>query len=188
MTSWKAADSTCACWCRHFTVNFHLLTYNPPTYSLTPAGTATPSAVPLVKHDADDSGLHHRGTAASTEKPALEVVAQTEGASAPTVTATPAAAAPQFKRARIDWLGIITLTVAVICLCLAVVWGGAEYGWSDGRIIALLTIAGVFLCVFITIEAVQVRVIKRQGIAFLMIQLPSPSQLPSTLLWHSSFV
>lgn len=56
------------------------------------------------------------------------------------------------KRPKIDYLGSITIVIAVTCLALALVWGGAEYPWDDGRIIALLIIAIIFIIVFIVIE------------------------------------
>ncbi|KAF2101411.1 MFS general substrate transporter [Rhizodiscina lignyota] len=48
--------------------------------------------------------------------------------------------------------GLIALLPGVICLCLALQWGGFTYSWSDGRIIALLVIAFVLLIVFVFIQ------------------------------------
>ncbi|KAK7419760.1 hypothetical protein QQX98_003132 [Neonectria punicea] len=45
--------------------------------------------------------------------------------------------------------GLLALLPGVICLCLALQWGGFTYNWSDGRIIALLVIAFVLLIVFV---------------------------------------
>lgn len=40
----------------------------------------------------------------------------------------------------------------MVCLLLALQWGGQQYDWSDRRIIALLTVFGVLLVVFIAIQ------------------------------------
>ena len=43
----------------------------------------------------------------------------------------------------------------IVCLLLALQWGGQRYAWSEGRIIALLTLFGVLLIVFILIQLWQ---------------------------------
>ncbi|KAH6973118.1 major facilitator superfamily domain-containing protein [Ilyonectria sp. MPI-CAGE-AT-0026] len=48
--------------------------------------------------------------------------------------------------------GLIALIPGVICLCLALQWGGFTYNWSDGRIIALLVLAFVLLITFVLIQ------------------------------------
>ncbi|KAI2616306.1 MFS general substrate transporter [Hypoxylon sp. NC1633] len=48
--------------------------------------------------------------------------------------------------------GLIALLPGVVCLCLALQWGGFTYSWNDGRIIALLVIAFVLLVAFIFIQ------------------------------------
>ncbi|KAJ9134321.1 MFS general substrate transporter [Pleurostoma richardsiae] len=48
--------------------------------------------------------------------------------------------------------GLVALLPGVICLCLALQWGGFTYSWSDGRIIALLVIAFVLLIAFVFIQ------------------------------------
>ncbi|KAH8705959.1 major facilitator superfamily domain-containing protein [Talaromyces proteolyticus] len=45
--------------------------------------------------------------------------------------------------------GLISLLPGVICLCLALQWGGFTYNWSDKRIIALLVVAFVLLIAFV---------------------------------------
>jgi hypothetical protein len=60
---------------------------------------------------------------------------------------------PFIERAlRIDWLGLLFLAPSVICLLLALQWGGATYPWSDGRVIALFVVFGVLFLVFAAIE------------------------------------
>lgn len=53
----------------------------------------------------------------------------------------------------LDYAGTVIIVVAVILLCLALVWGGAEYPWNSGTIIALLTIGIALLIVFVGVES-----------------------------------
>lgn len=48
--------------------------------------------------------------------------------------------------------GVIALLPAIVSLCLGLQWGGTKYAWSNGRIIALLVLAGVLLVVFAAIQ------------------------------------
>ncbi|KAI8964656.1 MFS general substrate transporter [Daldinia sp. FL1419] len=48
--------------------------------------------------------------------------------------------------------GQAVLIPGVICLCLALQWGGFTYSWNNGRIIALLVLAFVFLSSFMLIQ------------------------------------
>src|SRR5690606_3016386 len=54
------------------------------------------------------------------------------------------------KLKQFDFLGTIFLLPSIICLLLALLWGGTEYEWSNGRIIALFIVAGV-LAIILTI-------------------------------------
>ncbi|KAK7961963.1 Bcmfs1 [Apiospora aurea] len=49
---------------------------------------------------------------------------------------------------RFDPIGNLLFMPAVICLLLALQWGGTLYPWHDGRIIALFVIFGVLLVLF----------------------------------------
>lgn len=51
-----------------------------------------------------------------------------------------------------DPLGTIFFIPAIICLLLALQWGGSTYAWSSGRIIALFVLFGIFLLTFIAIQ------------------------------------
>ena len=53
---------------------------------------------------------------------------------------------------QMDPLGTITLLPGVICLLLALQWGGSTYAWHNGRIIAPLVLTGVFLIAFVFIQ------------------------------------
>lgn len=56
------------------------------------------------------------------------------------------------KILRLDLLGTATLIPAVICLLLALQWGGAEYSWSNSRIIGLFVGFGLLTALFIAIQ------------------------------------
>lgn len=56
------------------------------------------------------------------------------------------------KIAHLDIYGTVIFVPCMVCLLLALQWGGQQYAWSDGRIIALLTLFGVLLIVFIAIQ------------------------------------
>ncbi|KAH8772688.1 putative MFS multidrug transporter [Diaporthe sp. PMI_573] len=59
------------------------------------------------------------------------------------------------KLAQLDPIGLTLLLPGVICLLLALQWGGLEYPWRNGRIIALLTLAGVLLLGFIACQILK---------------------------------
>ncbi|KAH6892599.1 MFS multidrug transporter [Thelonectria olida] len=56
------------------------------------------------------------------------------------------------KLRQLNFLGMLVLVPGVICLCLALQWGGTKYAWSEGRIIALLVLAFVLLIAFVFIQ------------------------------------
>ncbi|KAF7331034.1 Major facilitator superfamily transporter [Mycena venus] len=71
-----------------------------------------------------------------------------------------------------DPFGTAIFVPAVVCLLLALQWGGSKYPWSDGRIIALFVLFGVFISVFIGIQfwkqdmaTVPPRILKNRSIA-----------------------
>ena len=51
-----------------------------------------------------------------------------------------------------DILGTIFFVPGVVCLLLALQWGGSTYPWANGRIIALFVIFGVALAMFTGIQ------------------------------------
>ncbi|KAG6356610.1 hypothetical protein INS49_014483 [Diaporthe citri] len=59
------------------------------------------------------------------------------------------------KLAQLDPIGVALLLPGVICLLLALQWGGLEYPWRNGRIIALLTLAGCLLLGFIACQILK---------------------------------
>ncbi|KAJ7152947.1 major facilitator superfamily domain-containing protein [Mycena filopes] len=70
-----------------------------------------------------------------------------------------------------DPWGTVIFVPSIICLLLALQWGGSKYPWSDGRIIALFVLFGVFISVFIGIQiwkqdmaTVPPRILKQRSI------------------------
>jgi hypothetical protein len=51
-----------------------------------------------------------------------------------------------------DLYGTIVFIPAIICLLLALQWGGTQYPWGSGRIIALFVVFGVLIAIFIVIQ------------------------------------
>ncbi|CAK7230095.1 hypothetical protein SEUCBS140593_007465 [Sporothrix eucalyptigena] len=59
------------------------------------------------------------------------------------------------KIGRLNLEGLVALIPGVVCLCLALQWGGFTYSWNNGRIIALLTLAFALLIVFVVIQILR---------------------------------
>ncbi len=51
-----------------------------------------------------------------------------------------------------DPFGTMVFVPAIVCLLLALQWGGSKYPWSNGRIIALFVVFSVLIVVFIAIQ------------------------------------
>lgn len=56
------------------------------------------------------------------------------------------------KLSQMDFLGITALLPGVVCLLLALQWGGSKYAWGSARIIVLLVLAGVLLVAFVLVQ------------------------------------
>ncbi|MCJ1387261.1 hypothetical protein MMC18_000101 [Xylographa bjoerkii] len=56
------------------------------------------------------------------------------------------------KLSQLDAIGTALLVPGVACLLLALQWGGQTYSWSNGRIIALMTLTGVLLAAFVAVQ------------------------------------
>lgn len=56
------------------------------------------------------------------------------------------------KLSQLDIVGTGLLMPGVICLLLALQWGGLTYAWNSPRIIALLTLASVLLVGFVAVQ------------------------------------
>ncbi|KAJ5698359.1 MFS transporter [Penicillium macrosclerotiorum] len=59
----------------------------------------------------------------------------------------------QFKE--FDLPGTLTLIPAVICMILALQWGGSKYAWSDVHVVSLFVVFGLLFAVFIAIQIFQ---------------------------------
>src|SRR5919199_3077135 len=58
----------------------------------------------------------------------------------------------QRRRAKIDYLGAITITASVVALLLALSWVGEGYAWGATRVVVGFVVSAVLLAVFIPIE------------------------------------
>ncbi|KAE8449139.1 hypothetical protein EG329_008523 [Mollisiaceae sp. DMI_Dod_QoI] len=74
--------------------------------------------------------------------------------------------------AKLDPLGTLCFVPSVICLVLALQWGGSTYAWSDRRVVACLVIFAMLMLAFIGIQiragdkaTVPPRIIKQRSIA-----------------------
>lgn len=56
------------------------------------------------------------------------------------------------KLRQFDLVGMVLLIAALVCLLLGLQWGGSTYPWSNGRVIALLVVAGVLMIGFILVQ------------------------------------
>jgi hypothetical protein len=52
----------------------------------------------------------------------------------------------------LDPIGTLFFLPAMVCLLLALQWGGTTYSWSNGRIIALLVLFGVLTIAFLLVQ------------------------------------
>ncbi|KXH28492.1 major facilitator superfamily transporter [Colletotrichum nymphaeae SA-01] len=97
----------------------------------------------------------------------------------------PATLFQHFKR--LDPLGTFFFVPSVVSLLLALEWGGSEYAWNDGRIIALFVVFGVAFMAFAAVQVfmpktatVPVRIIKQRTMlagAFFMLFLAGSMML-----------
>lgn len=55
-------------------------------------------------------------------------------------------------RGKIDWLGTITISGAVIPLILGLVWGGSKYAWDSWQILTMFGTATIFTGLFVLAE------------------------------------
>ncbi|EPE30561.1 MFS general substrate transporter [Glarea lozoyensis ATCC 20868] len=75
------------------------------------------------------------------------------------------------KLAQFDGLGCLCFMSGVVCLVLALQWGGVSYMWNDARIIVLLTLMSVLLVAFVVVQIsmpttalVPPRIIKQRSV------------------------
>lgn len=77
------------------------------------------------------------------------------------------------KLAKFDFIGTGLLLPAIICLLLALQWGGSTYKWKSGHIIGLFCTFGVLIIGFIYVQLISgdratlpIRILKQRSIAF----------------------
>ncbi|KAJ5618112.1 MFS general substrate transporter [Penicillium hordei] len=56
------------------------------------------------------------------------------------------------KLLQLDFFGTILLVAGVLCLILALQWGGQAYAWSSGRVVACLVLMAVLLLSFVAVQ------------------------------------
>ncbi|RFU26811.1 hypothetical protein B7463_g9527, partial [Scytalidium lignicola] len=73
----------------------------------------------------------------------------------------------------IDLHGTAVLIPSIVCLLLALQWGGSKYPWRSGRIIALFVVFGITLLIFLGIQhrkkdgaTVPFRIIRQRTVGF----------------------
>ncbi|KAL9470874.1 hypothetical protein ACSS6W_008815 [Trichoderma asperelloides] len=76
------------------------------------------------------------------------------------------------KLRSMDLLGLFLLVPGVVCLLLALQWGGTTYAWGNARIIVLLILAAALLSAFMSVQAYKktnvtlpLRVLKQRSVS-----------------------
>ncbi|KAI7179630.1 MFS general substrate transporter [Hortaea werneckii] len=87
----------------------------------------------------------------------------------------------QQKVTRLDLLGESFLVPCVICLLLALQWGGSTYAWSDGRIVALLVVFGILFLAFTLVQCLM------QSIATLPLSVISNRSIIAGIVFNFCF-
>ncbi|RDL36727.1 putative Efflux pump antibiotic resistance protein [Venustampulla echinocandica] len=59
------------------------------------------------------------------------------------------------KLKQLNFLHLFVFSGSIVCLLLALEWGGTTYSWSSGRIIGLLVVSGVAFAVFVALEVLR---------------------------------
>ena len=73
--------------------------------------------------------------------------------------------------AQLDIIGTSIFVPCIVCLLLALQWGGSTYSWNDSRIIALLVLFPILLIAFAGVQlwhkngTLPLRIIKQRSIA-----------------------
>ncbi|KAL5390475.1 hypothetical protein PMIN06_002116 [Paraphaeosphaeria minitans] len=76
----------------------------------------------------------------------------------------------QFRR--LDPIGTILFLPSIVCLLLALQWGGTTYAWSSWRLVLLLVLAGVLFIAFLSVQiwrpntaTLPMRILKQRTVA-----------------------
>jgi MFS family permease len=72
---------------------------------------------------------------------------------------------------KLDPFGSLVFLPAIVCLLLALQWGGTTYAWANARIIVLFILAGILLIIFVVIQfksgdnaTIPIRVVNQRSI------------------------
>ncbi|KAL8801085.1 MAG: hypothetical protein Q9182_004724 [Xanthomendoza sp. 2 TL-2023] len=83
-----------------------------------------------------------------------------------------AASTKHEKIKQLDPLGNLFFLPALVCLLLALQWGGSKYEWKNGRIIALLVLFGVLIILWVWIQhhakdnaTLPLRILRQRSVA-----------------------
>ncbi|KAA6416126.1 MAG: MFS general substrate transporter [Lasallia pustulata] len=78
----------------------------------------------------------------------------------------------QERTKQLDPIGTTFFIPAIVCLLLALQWGGSKYPWKDARVIALFVLFGIFIIIFVAIQfwqqdnaTVPPRILKQRSMA-----------------------
>lgn len=59
---------------------------------------------------------------------------------------------PETSGNSIDYAGAVTMSIGLVALLLAFVWGGSQYAWDSQQILGLFIMAALFIIIFAVIE------------------------------------
>lgn len=72
-----------------------------------------------------------------------------------------------------DPIGTVFFIVSIMCLLIALQWGGSKYAWSDSRVIALITVFGILILAWGSTQwkmgenaTVPLRIARQRTVAF----------------------
>lgn len=76
------------------------------------------------------------------------------------------------KIASFDWVGLVVLIPSIVCLLLAMQWGGTQYSWSSARVIVLLVLSALLMGTFFLVQwkrkeeaMVPLRILQKRTVA-----------------------
>jgi MFS family permease len=95
---------------------------------------------------------------------------------------------------QLDPIGTAFFLPAVVCLLLALQWGGTTYSWKDGRVIAPIVLCAVLLTVFVAVQfwkkdtaTVPARIIKQRTVGAAMWLAFSNGAAMMIFVYYSKF-
>lgn len=59
------------------------------------------------------------------------------------------------KLKQLNVLHLLVFSGSIVCLLLALEWGGTTYSWGSGRIVGLLVVSAVTFAAFVALEALR---------------------------------